>query len=301
MEVSVAEKYDGVLRGPNGIFSRWVYVTPDIAKDYLDRNLCEGDRKNRKRSEAYVNRLAQEISRGWYHSNHQGIAFDNEGNLIDGQNRLAAVLEASKRNPEIGGLWLMVSEGLSVRAITKIDAGKPRADADHLRISTGTSASNVLISVLRLVLVGFRVFKGDKVTTEQFLAMINEWPEEVAFVNKHQNMMHVRNRFVLAPCVRAMLAGEPVDRIQEFTAVLSTGIHKEGEADFAAIVLRNQMLDGRLKIRGNTATHIDLYRKVETALVAFLRRRPLKVIRGTDIEQFPLPVDRVPESCRSFL
>ena len=61
-------------------------IGPDIASQWL-----EGNVRNRRIDQKHVNCLAQEMAAGRWMMTHQGIAFDANGTLIDGQHRLWAI------------------------------------------------------------------------------------------------------------------------------------------------------------------------------------------------------------------
>lgn len=50
--------------------------------------------KNRKLRVRTVDAFAADMRRGKWHTTHQGIAFDEAGNLLDGQHRLAAIVKS---------------------------------------------------------------------------------------------------------------------------------------------------------------------------------------------------------------
>jgi hypothetical protein len=79
----VCVKGEGVVR------SRVQTVTPKKAAEYLARNTA-----NRPLAKRTVREFAQAMRRGEWLVTHQGIAFDTTGALVDGQHRLAAIIEA---------------------------------------------------------------------------------------------------------------------------------------------------------------------------------------------------------------
>src|SRR5215469_3739174 len=66
-------------------------ITPAMAQEWLDKNV-----HNRKLNERRVQVYAKAMERGEWYTINQGIGLDREGNLLDGQNRLAAVIEANR-------------------------------------------------------------------------------------------------------------------------------------------------------------------------------------------------------------
>lgn len=72
------------------IISMVMTVTPKLAKEWLDRNVENNRTINHNRVKMY----AEDMQAGNWKLTHQGIAFDADGRLIDGQHRLRAVIKA---------------------------------------------------------------------------------------------------------------------------------------------------------------------------------------------------------------
>lgn len=67
-------------------------VTPDIATKLLAKN-----HSNRKVRKSHVDFLAEEMRTGqWIDDHHQGIAVNANGDIVDGQHRLIAVIQSGK-------------------------------------------------------------------------------------------------------------------------------------------------------------------------------------------------------------
>lgn len=71
--------------------SRVIKITPDMAKTMLERNM----KNNRPVLKSTVHSYARMMKNGNWNLTHQGIAFDEQGELIDGQHRLHAIIEAN--------------------------------------------------------------------------------------------------------------------------------------------------------------------------------------------------------------
>ena len=67
-----------------------ILVTPEMARRWLDSNT----RSNRRPSAKTVDAYAREMAAGRWLVTHQGIAFNQAGELVDGQHRLLAIIEA---------------------------------------------------------------------------------------------------------------------------------------------------------------------------------------------------------------
>ena len=65
-----------------------ILVTPNLAAQWLETNS-----NNRPLSKPYVEELARYLLNGTFQTTHQGIAFDNQDRLRDGQHRLTAIVQ----------------------------------------------------------------------------------------------------------------------------------------------------------------------------------------------------------------
>lgn len=132
---------------PN-IRTTYMQVGPDLAAKWL-----EGNVRNRRIDQKHVDCLAREMSAGRWITNHQGIAFDANGTLVDGQHRLWAILQSGCN------VRLAVTVGLSADSIPTIDGVKARSVVDRLTLSGafGTEGVNTYhASTLREAVRGLK-------------------------------------------------------------------------------------------------------------------------------------------------
>jgi len=102
----------------------------------FDKDLCEyilenHNTKNRPTTSSNVLTLSGEMVSGMWRFDGQPIRFDNEGNLIDGQHRLLAIIRANKTH-EGFYLHLLVLTGLSNESFLVMDTGRKRTSSDTL-------------------------------------------------------------------------------------------------------------------------------------------------------------------------
>lgn len=98
-------------------------VTPEMASQLLLQNT--GNRTVRAN---VVSRYSDDMKNGSWGLSHQGIAVDVNGNLIDGQHRLLAVVKSGAAVP------MLVTTGLQPEIFEVIDKLSARSDADSLRM-----------------------------------------------------------------------------------------------------------------------------------------------------------------------
>lgn len=115
-------------------------ITPAIASKYLERNAPT----NRKPKDSKIGLYAREMAAGRWQMTGEAIKFSDDGTLIDGQNRLRAIVRADVP------VSMLVVRGLPAEAMPVLDSGSSRTAADALTISglvQGTDAKNVAATV----------------------------------------------------------------------------------------------------------------------------------------------------------
>ncbi|MTE14155.1 hypothetical protein [Nocardia aurantiaca] len=121
-----------------GFRTETIDVTPQLAARWLERNT-----NNRPMSKLMVAQLADAMTRGeWLHT-HQGIAFDTNGVLVDGQHRLAAVVKSGRT------VRMQVTHGVEPKTFAVLDTGRKRSARDVLSLQGEENAAQ-LASALRV-------------------------------------------------------------------------------------------------------------------------------------------------------
>ena len=105
-------------------------ITPARAQDYLDANLG-----NRPISQVQVRRWAQVLHEGAWRLDAGTISFDRNNILIDGQHRLAGIVEAGI------GAQVWVQRGCDPDSKYAIDSGRPRTRTQILAMDGVANAS----------------------------------------------------------------------------------------------------------------------------------------------------------------
>jgi hypothetical protein len=104
-------------------------ITPDLARRLLVRN-----RNNRVPKEGAIARYKWEMENGNWRITNQGLGFDRNGDLTDGQNRLMACIRADK------SFHTVVAVGLVPEAKEVVDVGVKRTLSDALKMEGYTNA-----------------------------------------------------------------------------------------------------------------------------------------------------------------
>ena len=114
-------------------------ITPDIAQAYLTKNV-----NNRNHSAMTVSTYARDMKAGRWMMTGDPIQFDTNGNLLNGQHRLMACVEADTPFDTV------IVYGLPAELQAVIDTGKPRSLADKLKLD-GFHNTQVAGAIARLV------------------------------------------------------------------------------------------------------------------------------------------------------
>lgn len=117
---------------------RVVQVSPTLAERLLSTNS-----KNRPLVAGRVEKYARDMTVGNWKMNAETVKIDVNGDLLDGQHRLWAVIESGATVP------LMIVEGLDPEVMPTIDTGRARTAADALSLASGAKSAALLAGALR--------------------------------------------------------------------------------------------------------------------------------------------------------
>ncbi len=156
-------------------------ITPEIAAQMLKQN-----KNNRPLMALNVRFLAEQMRAGAFKTTHQGIAFAKDGCLLDGQNRLQAVIQSGAT------IQIAVTRDLDESIFSVLDTGKIRTAGDVLHIQ-GYENSNLLGSTVKMIKMYERNLRGGdhgvitvkqlSITNEQIRQYIIEHPDLLVSVD----------------------------------------------------------------------------------------------------------------------
>jgi len=254
-------------------------VTPTMALNWLEN----ANQRNRKLSDVYAERLARDIREGRWLLTHEGIAFDKNGVLLDGQHRLWAIVLANIP------VQLYVWQGISTQALLTIGGGKARTVADILTLAGnhGTVHRGEL-TILRAMLG--HGGQPSQLTTAEMGVELTRHYDAVTFAMKHLSPIS-RVKGISTGDTRAVVARAWYSanraRLARFCQILRTGMATE--PDDGPVVLIWQYLTRNPG--GSQEQRRERYRKTERALLAFLKHERITRLCPSSTELFPLPED----------
>ena len=180
-------------------------ITPAQATKWLEHN----HPRNRPINWARVESFVADIHRQAWILTHQGVCFDGEGQLIDGQHRLHAIAKAGK------SVQMVVATNKDGTFESPIDRGQTRS----LTMITGLSRRKIgAISVLRMMEQGYQT--AVPVTMEdleEFLGHHEEHFKVLECIKGYQKLY--------AGCLAAVVWSLPLNRqkVTEWTEAVITG------------------------------------------------------------------------------
>lgn len=229
----------GELKHPSipQITTGWFTITVAKAMAWLDYNL-----HNRKLNKHKLASFARQHANGDFVATHQGIAFNDADELVDGQHTLKMIIATGQP------LTRMVTFGLPKKAVSDsgylrnfhtmdvIDMGG-RSTADQLTISHGIKDGSVkkqICAALASLCYGART---RNITVGETLAVLAEFSAGVDFVVAQRSKAHgLKQAGVLAgfAFAHAALSGRDAasPQVEKWFAELNTGSGLIGEADY---------------------------------------------------------------------
>lgn len=193
-------------------------ITPELAKQYLMKNS-----RNRPIKPSTVREYARDMLNGKFLTTHQGIAFDENGVLSDGQHRLLALVASGKT------LNFLVSRGLPPETTAVIDRGTTRSVRDVFLINRKGDPSleaKMLTSSRTLSalsqLANCNVPSRLKLSSNDYVQMFDAFKDATT---KVFNRLLGKSRYaarapIFAAAIAAVDCGVDIEAVERFFSVL---------------------------------------------------------------------------------
>lgn len=277
-----------------GIDSQWMDVDPGTAAHWLQNNFV-----NRPISQDIIDAYARDMTNGVWVATHQGIAFNDQDHLIDGQHRLSAIVKSgiTVRMMVTFGLPSKI-EGKEMTTMDCVDRGKQRSVADQLKIQHGIKKGSVIAQVAtslgsicynvrtRRLSVGqtldiYRAFQPsvdwiiDARPKEHGLKMTGVLAAFAFAMQAHDDKAHVgniRSLFVSLKYGDGLTAGMPVLLLRNFllsedAKLLNRGFDR-GVAELVLLALQLQLADERIEELTPSPNGLHCFRALQPDRVA---------------------------------
>jgi hypothetical protein len=255
-------------------------VTPEIAQTWLE---CNTD--NRRLRQSAVSRYSRLMKAGKWELTHAGIAFSDDGTLLDGQHRLWAVFDAGVT------VRMMVTWNLPRAARMAMDVGMLRATADAITLDAGRGVWNRnQVATLRATIRG-NTRNQVNMTAVEAPEYIDKYGEMVQFAHDHLLQKHGLPAELRAAVARASVHVERA-RLIRFCEILGSGLAETPE-DHIAILLREWLREQGANASKQSEHSQMLYQKSTRAIQLFMRRAVMQKLQKAREEKFediyPLP------------
>lgn len=197
-----------------------IYVTREMAGDWLDNRTRPGTAHQRRPSPNKVQQYAEAMKAGKWLLTPQGLIFDTDGWLFNGQHRLRAL-----RDSGLDGLhfWVFPNEASDLFAV--VDTGLTR---QAHQLYNGAYAMQVTGAV-RYLQPGKLGQYARQMSPDQVLQAVNDWPEVTWHAAAAMNLQG-KNRVPASPHLAMLAMAERTENremIQDWLASLAYGANLE--------------------------------------------------------------------------
>lgn len=248
-------------------------INPKIAEEWL-KNV--DPQHQRKLSSSRADAFAREMRAGHWFLNHQGIAFDEHGRLIDGQHRLEAIRRSGVTLLMLvtRGVASEMVNGIKLYAIDTIDVGYGRKTGEQLALRHGVENANRVASACRAVLQwATGVVKN---TTPIALEILNLYPNIKKLATITKNIRYIPSPVV--GCLAVAVKAFP-NLNDEFVEPFITGAGLEKNSP--VLLLRNVMINN--KDMGGGCKTIRSMAWAFNCLKAAALKEEMKQVKSSDV------------------
>ena len=260
-------------------YNRAMEITPSMAERWLEAN-----ENNRRINWNHVSQLARDMKAGRFACTHQGIAFNTEGHLIDGQHRLWAIVDAEVP------VRMRVFFNEPPDNMVLIDGHSRRTAAD--RMTMGHTLGSVRVdelATLRAMMGGIAMATAHRTVHEE-MELLEKHRTAVRFA--HEYLPNCRTAGIVNCMTRAVVARawycvSEHWLLSRFCEVFRTGL-SSGERERPIVLLRNQLIEIR-RHKATRETRQRQYALTSRALLAYVDDEMLNVLRAPSYELFLLP------------
>jgi len=223
-------------------------ITPDMAKKIL----AHRNKNNRPIRYTHLEKLSEAIEKDEWKVTNQGIAFDADGNLIDGQHRLAAILQTRKT------VKMMVATNMDANIFDVVDTGSKRSTGDALDI-LGSEHGRTVSAALKIYICyqkfPEKAWSGAAIqqpSTSDVIAIYKDRQDEIEALlsvikKKHRNFKCFSMSLGLVLSILLLDAGWSDMQIWEFWDCVTLGANLP--PDSVVLSFRNQLSDPHFRKR----------------------------------------------------
>lgn len=252
-------------------------ITPKQAEKYLQFNTS-----NRNLRKSLVSQYARDMTNGKWRLTHQGVAFNCDGTLLDGQHRLKAIVESGVT------VQMLVARAVDSKNQLVMDDHAKRSAGDALTLARGERVTATEVAIVRAAVELQEKAYASHKTKAELNELIDQFRGALDFTGEFLTTKH---RGVTAAPVWGAIAlswyyVEDIERLRAFCRMLCGIDMVTEEGDRASQMLREWLL--RTGVR-YAAQRTEAFRKTQRAIVAFMKHQKIDKLYGTTVH-YPWPL-----------
>lgn len=196
-------------------------ITPDLARAYFAKNID----KNRKLSSAEVEKYKADILADRWKDTGETISFNEDGELINGQTRLCAIIAAGVP------VELWVCRGVPNDAIEVIDSGRSRSISDRMTISGEQNVVLKSTTIQSLIQRTYKMLYNGAICKKLSIGMIKDFYHRYYLIfdnlydlttkGHRSTKKSTRNKTFLFASLCAFANGVPMEALQTFVECIT--------------------------------------------------------------------------------
>lgn len=225
------------------------HITPTIARKYLAMNNNNPRRINKNIAVSY----AEDMKAGKWLMNGEAIVFDEEGNLINGQHRLLAVIKADT------GIDFLVVRGIA-KDTDIFDMQLKRSVSQELRVASNVEAVATEVITCCYRSNGIRprgIIRDYIIEHESDLNLAYS----ISFIGSKRPK--TRKRDIIFGIYLLIRTGYSIEELKTFFTVVNSGFPVENRVSTPAIVFAKMV-----EVMNATTNRTEALKKVETLITA---------------------------------
>jgi len=229
----------------DGTMNLSMTIGPVLAQKWLDNK----NNHNRKMKEAQVRKIARDITRGKWTDTGNYISFYRDGELHDGQNRLAAVVKSGRQ------IKTRVVFGIEKDAISVTDIAVKRSLVDRATLA-GHDVEGKALRAARFVIEMLK--RCNKIYDDEVIEFYSQFKDTFDRVAGNIDTKWISKQPVHAAiALVGIQQPDKIDSVVEFAQKYNTGIGIVNESH-PALKLRNFAMNHRSSNAGAWRTELFL-------------------------------------------
>lgn len=252
-------------------------VTPNMAEKWLKEN----NTHNRPLFKKTIENYTREMKAGAWAITNQGIGFADDGTLLDGQQRLSAIVKAGIpiKMLVVTGLPRAYKSNGNGELFTQdvIDGNKPRTSGDILYLSHGVDNAVVKMAIANMIV--YSIKGSQKISPRIAFKIIELYSDEIEFTLSNRSQTRGLS---YTPAITGIILAAKVDldKAMDFKEKYFKGTNLN--VGSPALTFREYMLSRNKAGTQGSGVRMTVMNYSLTALKHFFDGKPLKKLTSTD-------------------